>query len=249
MSSTIEKAIDLLFHLSEAEGAQGVTVLARNTGQPKANVFRQLNALSKRELVEQDESGRYQLGFGLAALGRRVMEREPICAAVRPELERLAEETGETAFLVVARAGRLTIAAKVEGSGFIRATPRVGATMPTHATAVGKLYLAFAPDQVATAEDHLEPFTPATITTEAALKRELQRVRKRGWAMNDGEWLRGLSVAAAPIRNSTALLGGIVLATTTPRMEELGAKRIGERLVAGATAALKRLKDGNAEWK
>ncbi len=246
MSSTIEKAIDLLFHLSEAEGAQGVTVLARNTGQPKANVFRQLNALSKRDLVEQDESGRYQLGFGLAALGRRVMEREPICAAVRPELEKLAADTGETAFLVVARAGRMTIADKVEGSGFIRATPQVGATMPTHATAVGKLYLAFDPDRVTRAEDHLEPFTPATITTDAALKRELQRVRRRGWATNDGEWLRGLSVAAAPIMGSSTMLGGIVLATTTPRMEELGPRRIGERLVSGAKAALGRLTKGKA---
>lgn len=242
MSATIEKAADLLFHLLEAGGPQGVTVLARNTGQPKANVFRQLNALSKRDLVEQDESGRYQLGFGLAALGMGVMEREPICAAVRSELEHLAEETGETAFLVVARGDKLSIADKIEGSGFIRATPQVGATMPVHATAVGKLYLAYASGRLPEAEDHLEAFTSRTITNEPALKRELNRVRKRGWATNDGEWLRGLSVVAAPLLDDDRLLGGIVLATTTPRMEELGQVKIGKRLVKSATAAVKRLK-------
>jgi len=242
MASTIEKAVDLLFHLLEAGEPQGVTVLARNTGQPKANIFRQLNALSKRELVEQDDSGRYQLGFGLAALGRAVMEREPICAAVRPELEALSAETGETAFLVVARGGKLCVADKVEGSGFIRATPQVGATMPVHATAVGKLYLAFAPSRLPAAEDHLEAFTARTIVDETALNQELAQVRKSGWAMNDGEWLRGLSVVAAPLLDGDSLLGGVVIATTTPRMEELGTATIGKRLTRSAAAAVKRLK-------
>ncbi len=241
MASTIEKAIELLFHLSEVDGAQGVSVLARNTGQPKANVFRQLNALSKRDLVEQDESGRYQLGFGLAGLGMRVMEREPICAAARPELEAVMEELGETAFLAVARGGRLTIADKVEGNGFIRATPQIGATLPAHATAVGKLYLALAPEQLADAEDHLEAYTSATITSETVLKRELGRIRKRGWAANEGEWLRGLAVVAAPIESGGRLRGVVVLATTSGRMEELGMKRVAARLMEAAAATIERL--------
>lgn len=241
MSATLEKAIDLLFHLQAVGEPQGVTVLARAMGQPKSNVFRLLNALSKRNLVEQDESGRYQPGFGLVALGMGVMEREPICAAVRPELEKLVVETGETAYLVVARAGRLVTADKVEGTGFIRATPQVGATMPVHATAVGKLYLAFAPERIELLDDYLEAFTPATITREAALKRELKLTRERGWAANAGEWLRGLSVVAAPIQVDDQLLGAVTLATTTARMEELKLDNIGARLVAAAASARKRL--------
>lgn len=245
MSATIEKAIDLLFHLQDVGEPQGVTVLARATDQPKSNVFRQLNALSKRNLVEQDESGRYQLGFGLVALGMGVMEREPICAAVRPELEKLVFETGETAYLVVARGGRLAIADKVDGTGFIRATPQVGATMPVHATAVGKLYLAFAPKQIDSPEGHLEAFTSETITGKAALKRELKRTIERGWAANEGEWLRGLSVVAAPICVGDQLMGAITLATTSARMDELKLGKMGARLIVAATSAVARLNGRN----
>ncbi len=241
MSATIEKAVDLLFRLREAGEPRGVTALARDVGQAKANVFRVLNALSKRGLVEQDDSGRYQLGFGLVALGMSVMEREPVCAAARPELESLARETGETAFLVVERGGRLTVADMAEGTGFIRAMPRVGSTMPAHATAVGKLYLAFAPGRLADADAPLEAFTSATITTKAALEGEVNRVRRRGWAINDGEWQLGLAVAAAPLMAGERLLGGLVLATTSPRMDELGREKIGARLVKAAGAAVKRL--------
>ena len=108
-----------------------------------------LRSLGRRGLVERDERGRYRAGIGLLALGLGVVDREPIVAAARPVLEDRALALGETFFLVVARAGELVVLDKAEGTGFLRAAPQVGSRVPVHATAAGKLYLAFAPDQVA----------------------------------------------------------------------------------------------------
>ena len=59
-----------------------------------------------------------------------------------------AEELGETFFVVAPRAGEIAVLDKVEGTGVLRAAPRVGSTVPVHATAGGKLCLSFAPDEV-----------------------------------------------------------------------------------------------------
>ena len=96
-----------------------------------------MNSIGRRGLVERDERGRYRPGMALVALGLGVLEHEPVVGAAEPVLERTAADVGETVFLAAARAGRLRVLDKREGSGFLRASPRVGAEIPLHATAIG----------------------------------------------------------------------------------------------------------------
>ena len=173
--STVEKAVELLYHLHESPAPQGVTAIGRALGVPKSSAHRLLTALSRRGLVEQDGRGRYGPGIGLVALGLGALEREPVVAAARPVLEQEADALGETFFLVGSRAGRLVVLDKAEGSGFLRAAPRVGSSVPVHATAAGKLYLAFAPEALAPSRGALERFTPRTL-------RRRRRARARGGA-------------------------------------------------------------------
>ena len=168
--STVEKAVELLYHLHESPAPQGVTAIGRALGVPKSSAHRLLTALCRRGLVEQDGRGRYGPGIGLVALGLGALEREPVVAAARPVLEQEADALGETFFLVGARAGRLVVLDKAEGSGFLRAAPRVGSSVPVHATASGKLFLAFAPEALAPAPEALERFTPRTPADAAALR-------------------------------------------------------------------------------
>ena len=73
-AGTVEKAIDILFHLHGAPASRGVTEIARQLGLAKSSVHRLLAALTRRGLVERDERGRYRPGIGLVALpwsGRR----------------------------------------------------------------------------------------------------------------------------------------------------------------------------------
>jgi DNA-binding IclR family transcriptional regulator len=216
LSGTIEKAVEVLFHLHREASPCGVTAIGRALGLPKSTAHRLLAALGQRGLVERDERGRYRPGIALVALGLGVLEHEPVVVAAEGVLEETAKDVGETVFLAAARSGRLIVLDKREGSGFLRAAPRVGAEIPVHATAIGKVYLAFAPALLARAP--LTEFTPRTTTDPKRLAQELERVRNRGWAENEDEWTAGLAGVAAPVQLRGRLVAALAIAGPTSRL-------------------------------
>lgn len=246
-AATVEKAIDVLFHLHERAEPWGVSELSRALKLPKSSVHRLLTALRRRGLVEHDERGRYRPGIVLLALGLGVLEREPLVIAARPVLEAAAAELNETFFAVAARAGTLTVLDKVEGKGFLRAAPHVGQTIPVEATAVGRLYLAYAPSA-------LQPATPvlAKLPTRAAKgrqlattdERELSLVRRRGYAENVAGWIEGLAVYAGPVFLRTRMVGAIAVALPTPRLTQIDRKVVIESVVRAASQVSARMAGG-----
>jgi IclR family acetate operon transcriptional repressor len=232
--ATVEKAIDLLFHLHAETGPRGVTAVGRALDLPKSTTHRLLSTLTRRGLLERSARGQYRPGIGLLALGLGCLDREPVVVAARPVLESEAQRLGETVFLTSARAGEIFVLDKVEGSGFLRAAPRIGSTVPAHATAVGKLYLAHAPDAVSLGGAPLERFTPATRTTPAVLAAELERVRRQGFAENRDEWIPGLSALASPVFAGGRMVAALAVATASPRLEALRSSSIVGRVVAAA---------------
>ena len=208
-----------------------MTALGRALGLPKSSVHRLLAALGRRGLVERDAGGRYRPGIALVALGLGALAREPVVEAARPVLEREADALGETLFLAAARAGRIHVLDKAEGAGFLRAAPRVGATVPVAVTAVGRLYLAFAPDEV-TAEPGLR--TPA-------LARTLAEVRRRGWAENRDEWQPGLSAVAAPVFLGGRMLAAVAAAAPSARLPRAEVPRVARRVTLAAERVAARL--------
>jgi DNA-binding IclR family transcriptional regulator len=242
--SSVEKAVDVLFALHAAGASLGVTALGRTLGLPKSSAHRLLAALCRRGLVEQDESGRYRPGVALLALGLGAQEREPLVVAARETLESEAATLGETVFLVGVRGGRLVVLDKAEGTGFLRAAPRVGESVPVHATAAGKLVLAFAPGRVALPSGALERFTPQTQGSRRELERELQSVRSRGFAENRDEWIPGLSVIATPVFARAELRGVLAVAAPSARMHELGRDGVAKRMRAASVRVGRRLEGG-----
>jgi DNA-binding IclR family transcriptional regulator len=152
-------------------------------------------------------------------------------------LEAEAQILGETVFLVAARAGRIIVLDKSEGEGFLRAAPRVGSTVPIHATAVGKLYLAFGNGSVEVPTGDLTRFSDETITDRAALDEAVANTAERGFAVNSDEWISGLSVVAAPViatASAARMLAAFAVAAPTPRMRSLGCDEMGRRMVEAA---------------
>ena len=240
--SSVDKALDLLFHLHAATTALGVSQVARELGVPKPSVHRLLRTLTRRGLVEQDAEGRYQPGAGLIALGLGVLERDPVVALARPILEEEAARLGETVFLTGLRGQLMVVLDKAEGSGFLRAAPQVGTTVPLHATAVGKLALAFDPELHAAAEH--TAFTDRTrVVDEASLAREIALTRSRGFASSHDEWIDGLSAVAAPVRAARdgRLVAVLAIAAASPRMESLGFDEVARSAVAAAARVEARL--------
>ncbi len=239
--STVDNAVDLLFQLASGGEAQGVSALARALELPKASVHRLLATLCRRGLVEKDERRRYRAGPALVALGLGGLDRDPVAAAARAEVEGAARELGETVFLAAPRAGQLLILDKAEGQGFLRASPRVGETIPVHATAIGKLALAHAPEAVPLGAQELVRFTPATATDHAALDVDVRRAALRGWAENRGEWIEGMSVIAAPVFREGRFAAAIAVAAATARLDALGTQPTADRLRLAAARIEERL--------
>ncbi len=211
--------MDLLFHLHRRPEARGVSELGRELGLPKSSVHRLLAALLRRGLVERDARGRYRPGVGLIALGLGALDRDPVVAVARPVIEEAASALGETVFLTAARAGAVVVLDKAEGTGFLRAAPRVGTTVPLHATAVGRLYLAHAPEQVQVPRPPLPFFTDRTPRSSETLEREVRRAREQGFAENRGEWIPGLAVIAVPVRAGGRMVAALAVAASEARME------------------------------
>lgn len=247
LTGTIDKALELLFHLHEQAGARGVSELGRALKLPKSTAHRLLASLSRRGLVERDALGRYRPGIALVALGLGVLEREPLVEASRPVLERTAEALGETIFLSGARAGRLYVLDKQEGTGFLRAAPRVGSEIPAHATAIGKIYLAFAPDELRRADATLHGFTRATLVDRRLLAAEIERVRASGVAEMRDEWIPGLSGLAVPIRLGARLFGAIAVAAPSSHFDPARERVFREGVIAAAREIESRVAGGRGE--
>jgi DNA-binding IclR family transcriptional regulator len=208
-TGTVEKALDVLLYLHGERRACGVSEIGRALGLPRSTTHRLLAALGSRGLVERQTGGggAYRPGIALVALGLGVLQTEPVVAAARPVLEAEAHACGETLFLAGARAGRLVVLDKAEGSAFLRASPRVGEAVPAAKTAVGKLHLALAPGLLR----ERAPSGPG-------FERELAAVRRHGWAANRDEWITGLTGVAAPVWLGDELAGAIAIAGASARI-------------------------------
>jgi DNA-binding IclR family transcriptional regulator len=226
-AATVEKALDVLFHLHDAGTPLGVSEIGRALGLPKSSCHRLLTSLLEREVVERDGVGQYRPGLALLSLGIGAQGREPVVAAARPILEAEVMELGETVFVVGKRRGRLRVLDKLEGTGFLRAAPGVGDVIPSDVTAVGKLYRVFG--------DH------------AALDSiEQDEVLRCGYATNRDAWIDGLSVLGVPIwqqegGSDRRLVATLALAAATARFDELGEEAIARRLLAAADQVAGRL--------
>jgi DNA-binding IclR family transcriptional regulator len=240
--TAVDKALDVLFHVHEAPEPQTVSDLARALRMPKSTAHRLLASLRRRTLVEQDEVGRYQPGLGALRLAAGLLEREPVVAAAHSVLVEAARESGETFFLVSARAGRLIVLEKAEGTGVLRVSPEIGSEVPARATAVGKLYLAHAPELLRPSEP--TRYTDRTVVDEDALAEEVEAARRRGFALNDQEWIEGLSVVAAPVFSSGELVGAVCTAMSVARLRSLGVEEVARRAVGAAERIESRMQPG-----
>ncbi|HYP76261.1 MAG TPA: IclR family transcriptional regulator [Polyangiaceae bacterium] len=207
-SGTVDKALRVLEVLHRARAPLSLAELSRALSIPKPTTHRLLASLLNAALVEQQPDARYALGVGLVRLGLGALALDPVVRACESELERAAHELGETFFLVKARAGRLVVLSKVEGTGMLRVAPDVGSEVPVEVTASGRLYMAFAP-QLLTGNPG------AARVSVAAIK----RARSRGYDVNEAEWLPGLTVVAAPILSNGELLGCVTCAGPAVRLE------------------------------
>jgi len=202
----VERAVAVLEAL--ADGELGTNEIARRARVDPSTASRQLATLAAHGLVEHvAESGRYRLGLRLVELGNLVLGRLDLRELARPHLRALVEETGETATLSVPGERDAITVDFVQSPRSVRSVAQLGRPSVGHATAAGKVVLAYARDgpaagagaRPASPSSSLRAYTPRTIVDPVALERELRRVRERGWAVAVEEREPGLAAIAAPV--------------------------------------------------
>ena len=227
--------------LAEADGELGTNELARRTGVNASSVSRLLATLSASGYVEHvEDTGRYRLGLRLLQLGNVVLAGLDLRGVARPHLEELVAETGETATLSVPGEGDAVTVDFVQSDSSVQSVARLGRPSVAHATATGKVLLAFGGVAVPIAK--LERFTPRTITDPRKLAAAVERVHTQGWGEAAGERERDLNAIAAPIFRVDGRLTGILgLQGPGGRFDRAARRAAVDPLLGGASAVSKAL--------
>jgi len=180
-----------------------LTQVAERSRLIKSHAHKFLRTLMNQHYVEQiHRRGPYRLTFKLWELGASTLSRADLISAARRPMQEITAKTGETSTIAVYDGGDAVYVYKLDGTREIRTSTDVGRRRPAYCVAAGKAILAFLPHAVA--EDiatRIKRHTERTKRNKAELLDELANIRKRGYAVNWGEWVDTVRGLAAPIRN------------------------------------------------
>ena len=220
----VDKAFSALQVLSQVDRDMDLAGLAEKTGLPKSTLVRLLHTMKLHNIVQQDsKTRRYRLGWGLIHLGKAAEHQVDLERIVRPYLEQLANETSETASFATLEGTRAVYLAQVLTDSIIRGVPPIGAELPLHCTAVGKVLLtSFSDEQIEklAAENGLTRMTDRTIDNTEQLRREITIVSEQGYALDNEEAERGGRCIAAPIHDETGqVIAALSITGPTSRIQ------------------------------
>lgn len=200
---SVERVFDILEVLAGRDSEKTQIEIANELELPKSTVHRLLGVLERRGWVEKSsQNGKYRLGLRLFELGSRAVAHLNFRDLAHPYLEQLVGETGETSHLCVLDRGEVVYLEKVESPRTVRIPSSVGRRNPAYCTSVGKVLLAFLPEQKQEEILHsisFRKYTANTITSLEKLRKELARVRQRGYAVDNEEIEEGLKCIGAPV--------------------------------------------------
>jgi DNA-binding IclR family transcriptional regulator len=246
---SIQRAAAILRLLSGRARRMGVVDIAGELGLSKGTVHGLLRTLQQEGFIEQDtETGKYQLGAALLHMGSSYLDGNELRTRALNWSDSLATRTGEAVRIGTLHEGQVLVVHHVFRPDDSLQTLDVGALLPAHATALGKVLLADHPYLARElGKGGLEAYTEATITDPERLERELARVRGQGWAADIGELQPGQVSYAAPINDRRGLTVGAMgifgpperlLAARQPRGDLLAYVREGARAVSRELGAI-----------
>lgn len=210
---TVTNALRVLDAFSSAEGEDeiGVAELSRRLGLHKNNVFRLLATLEEDGYVEQSRSTeRYRLGIRSLELGFAYARNHTLSMRARPVLESLSQSVGESAHLAMLNGFEVVHVGGVAPERVLVAAERMGARLPVHCTALGKVLLGCSPEETRQAFDEvvvrgkaLPGRTVNTIVDPDKFFEEIRTVAGQGMAFDLEEYEQGLCCAAAPVYDAS----------------------------------------------
>jgi DNA-binding IclR family transcriptional regulator len=209
---SIERAAAILRLLARGSGRLGVGEIATSLGLAKGTTHGILRTLQRVGFVEQDKSsGKYQLGATLLHLGTSYLDVNELRSRAINWADALASRSGEAVRIGTPLDGKVLVVHHVFRPDDSLQSLDVGTLLPLHATALGKVLLAYDADVAdCLHQSDFEPLTRKTLTTSGALGKAVAEVREQGWAAEVEESAVGQAAIAAPIRGYGGLVVGAI---------------------------------------
>lgn len=229
---SVSRALDVLEQFNGNVDEIGVTELSKRLKLHKNNVFRLLATLEARGYIEQNRvTENYRLGLRCLQLGQTFIHQMGFLMQAKATLIDLAKSTKESVFVAIKKGHAIIPLDFVEPARAVRVVSFLGAALPPHCTASGKIYLVFESEGGVNENlpEHLQRHTDKTIVERKLLLEQLKRISETGYAVEQGEFQEDVNSVAVPIRDYTrSLVGTLALVGPSHRMSS---ERIEKELI------------------
>ncbi len=218
-TQAIDRAAKLLTLVVQSTQPRSFTSLVDELDLAKSTTSRLLQALERHHLVRRDSDGAFHPGPLFTHYAARHDPVDDLVQIAEPTLQRLGDALGETVNLSVPQGHSVVQVAQIDSTYLLSAIDWIGVDTPAHCTASGKVFYAYG--TVPLPSGQLEGRAPRTVTSRAALERDLELVRRRGYAVTSDELEVGLGAVAAPVRSKDgSVLAAVSVSGPSSRIDE-----------------------------
>ena len=243
---SVERALQILNLFNEQVTELKITEISKQMGLSKSTLHSLLKTLQLHGYIDQNpENGKYRLGMKLVERGYFVVGTMDIRQKAKSWLTTLSQETGQTTHLGILDGNEGVYIEKIEGRLAAIAYSRIGRRLPVHATAIGKVLLAWLGDEELAAVLHeyqFKGFTPSTITDHASLLAALKETQHNDYALDNEENEQGVRCIAVPVWNhESRVIAALSLSTLTSRVNDSELATYRQMLMAAGLGLSKEL--------
>lgn len=222
----VDRAINIVELLFERGESVGVSEIAGALNLPKANVYRILLTMQQRGYIEKEpKTDKYSLGYSFIKIGEYVKKNVDIRKTAAPYMEKLAKETGETAYLCKLHNNEALIVETMDGEASALYS-MVEAAVPLYCSALGRALMAdFDEEEIDAyiAEKGMVKRTISTITTKKELMQAIKRLKETGVCIEVEEYEYGMMCIAGTLRNAAGeVIGSMSVSGPTSRIRHKG---------------------------
>lgn len=214
--STIQRAVDVL-NLFKKNETLSFSEIQEQLKFNKSTLFRVLHTLEQNKYLSRDEHGRYELGITVYILGNQASQANKLKTIAAPSLRHLSQQNNAIVHLGTLDGLEVVIIDKFDSPNSIKTVSKVGKVVPAHCTGQGKTLLAYSPREVVEqiiGHQGMTRFTANTITTLDSLFQELEKIRERGYAIDDSEHEKHIRCIGVPILNKQGQIEAAISMTS-----------------------------------
>jgi DNA-binding IclR family transcriptional regulator len=227
---SVKKAFKILNAISESSGGLGISDLSKKLKIGKSTVHGITTALEEMGVLLRDPFfKRYTIGYSLLELCRAAYRKIELKDLAQKPMENLMEKVGETVFLGVLNGDHVTIMEMIESRNEMKITSPPGTRLPLFAGSTGRVLLSQLEKEKI--EEILEKkslirYTPKTVIDPKQFLREVEKVKKQGYSLDDEEYIPGVRAVAAPLVSASSPPAAIWVVGFTSTMDDQKVKTV-----------------------